>query len=338
MIQGLSIGIVARNEEKNIAAVTESVLHQFNHQFPLEIILLNNNSTDNTVECFKRVMVNYNKVDYTIKNFAENNLGNARATFVNISKHPIVAFIDSDCRAPENWLDFFAHKIGQISDDSIIGIGGGNSPPMSKNSFYSALHVALNSYLGHFKTPHLHFSNEEKKINHLPTCNVFYFKDKLLQIGNFSPLFPKVCEDLELSYRAKSLGFGFLFYPNASVVHEYKVGIIPWAQKMFRYGQGQIFTAEFFPENLLGIKSLPLISVMFLLFSMSLNISILLTLVITYFVILLIFSGVACVRFRRPYLIANVFILLATTHFFYALGELCGLINLIRKKTLKCVM
>ena len=93
-----SIIIPALNEEKQIFQVIESLKKQTIDRDLFEIIVVDNNSTDKTFECATTA-----GADKVIKEIIKGT-NIARQRGVNESNGEIIAFLDADCIAPEDWL------------------------------------------------------------------------------------------------------------------------------------------------------------------------------------------------------------------------------------------
>lgn len=94
----ISVVIPAYNEEKTIARTLRSLVEQSLPTDEYEIILVDNNSTDNTVkiaETFPGI---------TIIHEATPGVGAARRRGWQAARADIIASTDADCEAPKHWL------------------------------------------------------------------------------------------------------------------------------------------------------------------------------------------------------------------------------------------
>ena len=96
----VSVIIPAFNEGKNIAAVlTSLVKQQYTKKF--EVILVDNNSSDNTVKIAKKFL---KKLPLKIVSEKKQGRGAAKARGAKEAKGEILAFMDADTMAYDNWL------------------------------------------------------------------------------------------------------------------------------------------------------------------------------------------------------------------------------------------
>ncbi len=109
----ISIVIPAYNEEKYIENVLKSIKKQTYKNY--EVIVVDNNSTDNTAQIAKK---------YGAKVVKEKKKGSAAARQAGFSeaKGEIIASTDSDAIVPENWLEKFIKEFEK--DPSLVAVGG----------------------------------------------------------------------------------------------------------------------------------------------------------------------------------------------------------------------
>ena len=118
---GISVVVVCYNSEKIIEKTLEQLFSQeVISDIHWEIILVNNNSTDHTVEKAQNVFQNYAHPAFRIVN--EKKPGTAFARFKGFSeaKYDIICFIDDDNRVPNYWIE----KASGIMQNQQIGILG----------------------------------------------------------------------------------------------------------------------------------------------------------------------------------------------------------------------
>ncbi|HCA78286.1 MAG TPA: glycosyl transferase [Bacteroidetes bacterium] len=118
----ISVVIAARDEERNIAACLESVLHQKYESESFEVIVVNDHSTDRTEEIcrqFERRYINLRHI-----NAAESptlrGKTNALDQGIAQAKGEIILITDADCTVPSTWVASTAKRYGPK-----VGIVGG---------------------------------------------------------------------------------------------------------------------------------------------------------------------------------------------------------------------
>lgn len=109
----VSVVIPVYNEEKYIGACLESLMRQ--KEAPDEIIVVNNNSTDRSVEIIKQ---------YPVRLLHEKKQGMipARNRGFNEAKYDIIARTDADTMLPENWVKRI--KKSFAANEKLVALSG----------------------------------------------------------------------------------------------------------------------------------------------------------------------------------------------------------------------
>jgi len=112
----LSVIIPVYNEEKYIAKCLESIVNQT--QKPDEVIVVNNNCTDNTITITKKY-----KKNLPLKIIKEKKQGIvfARNTGFNKAKNEILARCDADSILPPNWIKKIKENFSKNKIDGLTG-------------------------------------------------------------------------------------------------------------------------------------------------------------------------------------------------------------------------
>lgn len=120
----ISVVVAAFNEEKNLPSCLESVLNQDFPKDEYEIVVVDNNSTDKTVEIAKK---------YGARVVTEKRQGNTYAISKGMSstKGEIIATLDADTIAEPNWLSLMKKT---FEDKNVVGATG-NADIKSGNKF-----------------------------------------------------------------------------------------------------------------------------------------------------------------------------------------------------------
>jgi glycosyltransferase involved in cell wall biosynthesis len=156
----ISITIPAYNEQKLIASCLDSVLNQTADPEVYEIIVIDNNSTDQTAMIAKSKGV---RVECETKK----GYVHALRRGVEVSQGEIIAFTDADCRVPADWISKILENFKSSAD--IVAVGG-------KLAFYDA-----NPILDKVTRLILIF------IDALPGNNMAIKREALEQIGGIDP-------------------------------------------------------------------------------------------------------------------------------------------------------
>jgi glycosyltransferase involved in cell wall biosynthesis len=115
MQKNLSIIIPAYNERNFISGCLDSILNQTTDPALYEIVVIDNNSTDQTAAIAKNKGVR-------VETEPRKGYVHAIRKGVEVSEGNILAFIDADCRAPANWVSKILRNFEEMPD--IVAIGG----------------------------------------------------------------------------------------------------------------------------------------------------------------------------------------------------------------------
>ncbi|MDF1671895.1 MAG: glycosyltransferase [Vicingaceae bacterium] len=121
----ISVLIPVRNEEEMIIKCLNSLENQNYDKLDFEIIIINDHSTDKSVELIKK-HIDISSYDYSLYELIDQkSKKEALKLGVRNATYSIVATTDSDCELPKNWLNIIASKID--GKDMLLG------PLMFKN-------------------------------------------------------------------------------------------------------------------------------------------------------------------------------------------------------------
>ncbi len=226
----LSVVIAALNSENTIGRTLSSVFSNSLPSKEFEVIVVDNGSTDNTVEAAKR---------YPVKIFscAKRGQGAARNLGIVQARGEIICFTDSDVVVPENWLrkilGFFS--ICQHTD----GVGGPVLAPTNGHlNNLQKLEGEIYARTHNFPTE-LVESKFGDHIGSLYSANCAYRRDVLISSNGFDESgFDAV--DIDLCWRLILKGKRLAFNPEIRVIH---LGF-SWSLKgvfrqQFRWGESR---------------------------------------------------------------------------------------------------
>jgi len=214
----LSIIVCTYNRAKLLRDCLDSLVYQtINHDL-IEIIIIDNNSTDNT----KSIIKNYEEKYAFIKGYFEPLQGHASARNKGYrnSKCEYVAYIDDDCIADKQWCAKIV-KTFQNLEQPPTAVGGKILPRYETNPpkwFYDELEIRSKG-----NTPH--FLDGPSAKNGFSGANMAIKRSFLEQAGGFSTNYGIVNgklimgEDTELFHRLYLINPYFWYDPEIVVFH-----------------------------------------------------------------------------------------------------------------------
>jgi glycosyltransferase involved in cell wall biosynthesis len=197
----VSVIVPVYNAQETIGECIHSLLQLNYPKGNLELIFVNNASTDNT-----RAILSQYSNDIQILYEPKKGPAAARNKGVLHARGEVVAFTDSDCVVDKDWL---LHLIPALEDRRVGIVGGAilSKRPYNKiERFGEAIHdhdMAINSY----KPPAVITMNWTSRLSVLKEVNLF------------DEGFTR-CEDVDLSYRILQSGYRFAFKPQAVIYHK----------------------------------------------------------------------------------------------------------------------
>ncbi len=232
----VSVVVAVRNGERTLKACLDSL-----DKIPYpdyEVIVVDDGSTDATPQIARaHARARYFRHEQNLGLSAARNTGIAAAT------GEIIAFTDADCRADEDWLYYLA---GDLLSSDFVGIGGPNLLPPEDSAVAAAVMVSPGGPA--------HVMLTDRQAEHLPGCNMAFFKAVLDEIGGFDPIFRRAGDDVDVCWRLQHAGYKIGFSPSAFVWHYRRSSIQDYLRQQHGYGEAEALLVHKHPEyfNFLG--------------------------------------------------------------------------------------
>jgi GT2 family glycosyltransferase len=196
-----------------------------------EVVLVDDGSTDSTAQIAAAFP--------EIKVIHQENLGlsAARNRGIKAASAEIVAFTDSDCRADEDWLYYL---VGDLLRSGYAGIGGHNLLP-SDDSWVAAAVMASPGGPAHVMLT-------DTEAEHIPGCNMAFYKRVLDEIGGFDPVFRKAGDDVDVCWRLQQHGYKLGFSPAGLVWHYRRSTVRAYLRQQNGYGEAEALLLRKHPQ------------------------------------------------------------------------------------------
>jgi GT2 family glycosyltransferase len=232
----VSVIVASYNGARTLTSCLDSLLRL---NYPdYEVILVDDGSTDATPHlALKHAGIRYFR--------HEKNLGlsTARNTGIAAATGEIVAFTDADCRADEDWLYYL---VADLLDSEFAAIGGPNLLPPEDSAIAAAVMVSPGGPA--------HVLLTDRQAEHIPGCNMAFYKSVLAQIGGFDPIFHQAGDDVDICWRLQQAGYKIGFSPAAFVWHYRRSSVAAYLKQQYGYGEAEALLVRKHPEcfNTLG--------------------------------------------------------------------------------------
>jgi glycosyltransferase involved in cell wall biosynthesis len=228
----ISIVIPTFNRSSSLKETLESLFAQTYPANKFEILVCDDNSSDNTEEVVKELMQNtqhnlkYIKVKSKIKG-----PGKVRNAGINQSSGKIIGFTDDDCIVSKKWIETAVECF--INNNEICGVCGTVTTigDCKNKRFTIPRRVDILSDSGSYVT-----------------STVFYKKDVLLEVGSFDTDM-RYWEDIELGWRVKKKG-PILFEPSLHVNHKVHCASISSYFRRFKHIEYWVLMYSKHPEQI----------------------------------------------------------------------------------------
>jgi hypothetical protein len=93
-----------------------------------------------------------------------------------------------------------------------------------------------------------HVMLDDRQAEHIPGCNMAFFKAALLEVGGFDPIFTKAGDDVDICWRLQQAGMKIGFSPAAFVWHYRRSNVAAYLQQQRGYGEAEALLVRKHPE------------------------------------------------------------------------------------------
>ncbi|MCC6233460.1 MAG: glycosyltransferase [Verrucomicrobiales bacterium] len=203
-----------------------------------EILVVDDGSTDDTPQITAR----YPQVR-TLRLPRNQGLSHARNLGIRAATGELIAFTDSDCRPDPDWL---LHLVTGLVEAPVVGVGGPNLLPPEDPPLAAVVDVAPGAPA--------HVMLDDRFAEHLPGCNMAFWKWALDAVGGFDPVFRQAGDDVDLCWRMQRRGWRLGFSPAAFVWHHRRATLGGYLRQQAGYGaaEGLLLSKHPAQFNLLG--------------------------------------------------------------------------------------
>lgn len=225
----VSVVVASYNGGRTLPACLES-LTRLNYP-NYEVILVDDGSRDDT----RQIAAKYPSVRY----IHQENMGLsvARNTGIKASEGEIVAFTDSDCRADEDWLYYLVHD---LRAGEFTAIGGHNFLPPEDSCVAAAVVVSPGGPA--------HVMLTDREAEHIPGCNMAFYKWALDEIKGFDSIFRKAGDDVDVCWRIQERGYRIGFSHSGFVWHYRRSTVKAYLKQQAGYGEAEAMLIRKHPE------------------------------------------------------------------------------------------
>lgn len=221
----VSIIILSYNTKELLRECLKSLYKNLT-EIDFEVIVVDNASTDGTVEEIQKLKVNSQNCSSKVKIIQnDKNCGFSKGNNIGVkkAKGEYLLFLNSDTEIQDSGL---AGMVEFLKSHTGVGILGGRLKNMngslqkSAGRFYTLFNVFLMLFGGE-KIGMLRLSpSGVKQVDWVSGAFMLIRRELFEKLKGFDEHFFMYMEDMEICFRAKKFGFDTYFYPNVSVLHK----------------------------------------------------------------------------------------------------------------------
>ncbi|MBO0728416.1 MAG: glycosyltransferase [Acidimicrobiaceae bacterium] len=226
----ISVVICAYNAADTL---DECLQHTCALDYPgLDIVVVDDGSTDDTAAIVAR------HPRARVVPIRHAGLAAARNAGIEAARGDLIAYLDSDAFPSPEWPYYLA--LG-MDGPTLGGVGGPNVPPLDDGV---PAHQVARAPGGP-----LHVLLSDDRAEHVPGCNMAFWKDVLSEVGGFDPVYTAAGDDVDLCWRVLDRGWDIGFHPAALVWHHRRAGLRSYLRQQRGYGRSEALLEARHPDR-----------------------------------------------------------------------------------------
>ena len=215
-----------------------------------EIIVVNDGSRDATGEIAR------GHESVQVIDVPNGGLGAARNVGLAAATGAIVAYTDADAEVDPDWLGYLVQPLLRSRAQStvqprvpgaqpnVVGVGGPNVVPADDPWVAQCVARAPGGPV--------HVMLDDRIAEHVPGCNMAFWKDALLAVDGFNPVYVRAGDDVDICWRLQARKQEIAFAPAALVWHHHRSSVRSYWRQQVGYGEAEAWLDAHHPEKFLG--------------------------------------------------------------------------------------
>src|SRR5262245_58118767 len=229
----ITVGICAYNSADTL---DECLRETSRLDYPrLEILVVDDGSTDATAG------IAYRHPRVKLVSIEHGGLSVARNACIANASGDLIAFLDSDAYPTPARLYYLA--LGMDSP-KVGGVGGPNVPPRDDPVGAHRVAAAPGGPV------HVLVAND--RAEHVPGCNMAFWKTVLSEVGGFDPVYTAAGDDVDVCWKVLDRGWEIGFHPAALVWHHRRPTVKAYFRQQRGYGKAEALVAARHPDRFTG--------------------------------------------------------------------------------------
>lgn len=222
----ISVIIPVKDRPEDLALCLDSLKKLNWQEDKLEIIVINDGG--NGELCQNPNLLEDVKV---VNNETSKGPAQARNRGAEIATGEVLAFIDSDCIAEENWLEELTPWLMTKEIGAIGGVVAGyyNQTPLDRYEASLSPLAVSNKF---------QYEANTKATFYVPTCNVLVKKSVFDELNGFNEAL-HLGEDVDFCWRMRNTGVALALVQKGIVWHKHRSDLYPMLKRRFQYGTSE---------------------------------------------------------------------------------------------------
>lgn len=323
----VSFIIVARNAESTLPNLLSDLLSQTYNRKMIQLIFVDSCSTDKTREVFNKFKEKYEDsfLSILVESNPKRTLPCGWNVALNNASGDVILRVDAHSRIPKDFIEnnVFYQKNGEFIT------GGPRISLVSKNSIWNKFLLFIeNSLFGSGIAKYRHVDNEQYVSTLAHAC---YRRKIFNEVGIYNELLSRT-EDNDMHFRMKKKGYKFFFSDKIKSFHYVRSSLRGMSIQKFLNGKYIGLTLGISPKCFSLYHFVPFIFVLSLIFSLILSLIYtywpLILILLLYFVvnIIMTISSILNQKFEFIYLLSPI--VFFYLHLIYGIGTLYGILIL----------
>lgn len=229
-----SIVLPVYNDTDGVSKTLESVTHQSDSVEALEILVVDNGSTDDTRDVIRNYTRNHENVHLFVEDKIQASYA-ARNKGIQHADGDILGFIDADETVDDDWLETAIEAMNQ-QDADYLGCNVEVTLPE---------HTLVGQYNAQTGFPVKRYLETE---HYAPTCALLVRREVFEDVGTFDARLTSG-GDREFGERVHEAGYEQGYAEDATVYHPARTSFHSLAKKNFRVGRGFCQKQRYYPER-----------------------------------------------------------------------------------------
>lgn len=196
-----------------------------------EVLVVDDGSTDATAAIARR---------FPVRLLPRGRLGlsGARNVGLEYAEGEIVAYIDADAQADPDWLTYLALA---LEVPGTAGAGGPNPVPPDDPPVAQCVARAPGGPI--------HVLLDDERAEHVPGCNMAFWREHLLEIGGFDPVYRAAGDDVDVCWKLLDRGYDIRFNASALVWHRRRDSVRAFWRQQLGYGKAEALVERNHPDK-----------------------------------------------------------------------------------------